>query len=88
MLRGLIPGKWEAAFTGAPIWRIKMAKDVVNYKEFDCIDCHCHVYTWMDDPRDRCAVCTWIYMQPNLTKSEIAEIRLITATPILEKNDD
>jgi hypothetical protein len=61
---------------------------VVDYREFDCIDCHCHVYSWMDDPRDRCAVCTWIYMQPDLTKKEIAEIRLITATPILEKNDE
>jgi len=56
-------------------------------REFDCIDCHCTVYTWIDDTRERCAVCQWIKDQPNLTKEEIVEIRIITATPIREKNN-
>jgi len=55
-------------------------------REFECIDCHCHVFSWsIYDSNERCAVCTWINDQPNLTEKEIAEIRVLTATPILEK---
>jgi competence transcription factor ComK len=61
---------------------------VVDYKEFDCVDCHVHVFTWADDPRTRCAVCSWIKQMPNITPEEEAEIRVITCTPILEKNND
>jgi Zn-finger protein len=71
-----------------------------HHEEFECEDCHCRVFRWPLIPKpesgikhsafngDRCAVCQWIHDQPNLTEKEIAEIRLITATPILEKNDD
>jgi hypothetical protein len=54
-------------------------------REFDCIDCHVHVYTWADDEAERCLVCTWIHSMPDLTPEEEAEIRLMTATPIMEK---
>jgi hypothetical protein len=57
-------------------------------REFDCIDCHTHVYSWDNNNRERCAVCTWIHDQPNLTKEQITEIRILTATPILDKDDD
>jgi hypothetical protein len=55
--------------------------------EFDCIDCNVHVYAWATSNRKRCMVCQWIYDTPNLTKEQIAEIRVMTATPILEKED-
>jgi hypothetical protein len=87
MLRGLIPGKWEAAFTGAPIWRFNM-RDNDGFKEFDCDTCHVHVYTWPNDDRTKCAVCLWISNLKDITPEQEAEIRMITATPILEKNDD
>jgi hypothetical protein len=61
---------------------------VVDYREFDCIDCNAHVYTWTDDTRERCAVCTWIHNLPDLTQAEIDEIRVLTATPILEKKNE
>jgi hypothetical protein len=57
----------------------------MDYKEFDCVDCHAHVFTWADDTRTRCAVCSWIKQMPNITQEEEDEIRVITATPILEK---
>jgi hypothetical protein len=69
----------------APVWRFTMD----NHREFECLDCHCIVLVWMGNLLcQRCAVCTWIHDQPNLTKEQIAEIRVLTATPILEKNDD
>jgi hypothetical protein len=55
--------------------------------EFDCIDCNVHVYSWAGRVADRCAVCQWIHDQPNLTKEEVEEIRVLTITPILEKED-
>jgi hypothetical protein len=60
-----------------------------HFREFYCIDCHGKIFSWADDLlQQRCAVCKWIYDQPNLTKEEIAEIRILTCTPILEKEDD
>jgi hypothetical protein len=56
-------------------------------REFDCEDCNCHVYTWADDGATRCLVCTWIRSMPDLTEDEIAEIRVMTATPIMEKKN-
>lgn len=56
-------------------------------REFVCIDCHTTVYSW-GGIDDRCAVCQWIYLQSNLTEEEIKEIRIMTATPILEDDDD
>jgi hypothetical protein len=55
---------------------------------FNCIDCNIHVYAW-GRPKNivRCAVCQWIHDQPNLTQDEIDEIRVMTGTPILEKDD-
>jgi hypothetical protein len=55
--------------------------------EFDCIDCHVHVYAWMGSNKTRCAVCQWIHDQPNLTQDEIDEIRIMTGTPILEEEE-
>ena len=63
-------------------------EEVVDAREFDCIDCNSHVYTWSDDTRERCAVCTWIHNLPDLTQAEIDEIRVLTATPILQKYRD
>jgi hypothetical protein len=57
-------------------------------EEFDCIDCHAHVYSWADRVGKRCAVCQWIHDMPYLTEEQIAEIRLMTATPILEVDND
>jgi hypothetical protein len=57
-------------------------------REFDCIDCNAHVYTWADDNAVRCLVCTWIHSMPNITPEEEAEIRVMTATPILQKYRD
>ena len=63
-------------------------KMTIEPSEFDCIDCHAHVYSWADRIGNRCAVCQWIHDMPYLTEKEIAEIRLITATPILEVDND
>jgi hypothetical protein len=54
-------------------------------KEFDCEDCGCHVYSWADDDAVTCLVCTWIRSMPDLTQAEIAEIRMMTATPVKVK---
>lgn len=54
--------------------------------QFVCIDCNCTVFSWTE-VRERCAVCQWIHDQPDLTKEEIAEIRVLTATPILGEDD-
>jgi hypothetical protein len=54
-------------------------------REFDCEDCGVHVYTWGDDKATTCLVCTWIRSMPDLTEGEIAEIRLMTATPVKVK---
>jgi len=61
---------------------------------FTCIDCNCIVYSYpivrpgfVSYIRDRCSVCQWIHDIPNITKEQEAEIRLMTATPILEKED-
>jgi hypothetical protein len=61
---------------------------ILDHREFDCIDCNCHVYTWSDDTRERCAVCTWIHNIPDMTPEHEAEIRVLTATPILPKYRD
>jgi hypothetical protein len=65
-----------------------MENSMDHHREFECLDCHCTVYSWdFNLLRQRCAVCTWIKEQPNLTKEQIAEIRVLTATPILDKNN-
>lgn len=50
-------------------------------EEFDCIDCNAHVFAYTG-AQQRCLVCQWIHDRPDLTEKEIAEIRVITATPI------
>lgn len=53
--------------------------------EFECIDCGSHVFAWGSPiQRLRCAVCQWIFTQPNLTPEQIDEIRVITNTPVRE----
>jgi hypothetical protein len=54
-------------------------------KEFDCEDCGVHVYSWCDDEATCCLVCAWIRSMPDLTEAEIAEIRIMTATPVKAK---
>ena len=56
-------------------------------REFDCKVCHVHVYTWADDTRELCAVCTWISNIEDITPEQEAEIRLLTCTPILENDN-
>jgi|GEM_PF-6727117 hypothetical protein len=80
---------WEVGSSFHERAYLKMWKeDIVDYREFDCAVCHCHVYTWADDTRNTCAVCSWIKQMPGITPEEEAEIRVITATPILEKEND
>jgi hypothetical protein len=57
-------------------------------KEFDCLDCGVHVYSWADDEAECCLVCTWIRSIPDITPDQEAEIRLMTATPKMEKKCD
>jgi hypothetical protein len=59
--------------------------DSLNPHEFDCEDCGVHVYSWADDNAVCCLVCTWIRSMPDLTESQIAEIRTMTATPVKKK---
>jgi hypothetical protein len=54
--------------------------------EFDCVDCNVHVYSWGGNTT-RCATCQFIHNRPDLTEKEIAEIRIITHTPILPKKE-
>jgi bisphosphoglycerate-dependent phosphoglycerate mutase len=67
-----------------------MGYETLEVHEFDCEDCGCHVYIWADDKATRCLVCTWIKSIPDLTEAEIAEIRMMTATPakIKWRNND
>jgi hypothetical protein len=57
-----------------------------QHREYDCLDCHIHVFSWSYNLLEqRCSVCKWIHDKPELTKEQIAEIRLLTHTPILEE---
>jgi hypothetical protein len=56
--------------------------------EFTCIVCNALVYYYGENnPPQRCMVCQWIHNQPELTQDQIDEIRIMTATPILDKED-
>lgn len=82
--QGLIFQTPEGGLWSAPtIW-----EENVSHREFDCDTCHAHVYTWADDNRTKCAVCWWISSLKNITPEEEAEIRIMTATPILDKYRD
>lgn len=85
--RRLIFQKSEGGFWGAPIIGMEIMSDT-HYKEFICDTCHCHVFTWSDDNRTKCAVCYWIATLDDITPEQEAEIRVMTATPILNKYRD